>query len=166
MAKYRIMKKYLLFVCVACLMACEKPYIADADDEEHHVLPGDGEQAGEVLWAENDTARFYIQGIELSGVVLTYYPTPSALITNPVYRMPTKSEASQVFKYADMPDGYWTSKQRILCVDDKSGNYYTFVPHGTVTKAGMKTKYCILPIRTERTREVEHADITINDKWD
>ena len=126
MAKYRIMKKYLLFVCVACLMACEKPYIADADDEEHHVLPGDGEQAGEVLWAENDTARFYLQGIELSGVVLTYYPTPSVLITNPVYRMPTKSEASQVFKYADMPDGYWMSKQRILCVDDKSGNYYTF----------------------------------------
>ena len=120
------MKKYLLLVCVACLMACEKPYIADADDEEHHVLPGDGEQAGEVLWAENDTARFYLQGIELSGVVLTYYPTPSVLITNPVYRMPTKSEASQVFKYADMPDGYWTSKQRILCVDDKSGNYYTF----------------------------------------
>ena len=107
-------------------MACEKPYIADADDEEHHVLPGDGDQAGEVLWAENDTARFYIQGIELSGVVLTYYPTPSVLITNPVYRMPTKSAASQVFKYADMPDGYWTSKQRILCVDDKSGNYYTF----------------------------------------
>ena len=88
------MKKYLLFVCVACLMACEKPYIADADDEEHHVLPGDGEQAVEVLWAENDTARFYLQGIELSGAVLTYYPTPSVLITNPVYRMPTKSEAS------------------------------------------------------------------------
>ena len=166
MAKYRIMKKYLLFVCVACLMACEKPYIADADDEEHHVLPGDGEQAGEVLWAENDTARFYIQGIELSGMVLTYYPTPSVLITNPVYRMPTKSEASQVFKYADMPDGYWTSKQRILCVDDESVNYYTFVPHGTVTKAGMKTKYCILPISTETIMEVEHVGITINDKWD
>ena len=160
------MKKYLLFLCAACLMACEKPYIADADDEEHHVLPGDGEQAGEVLWAENDTARFYLQGIELSGVVLTYYPTPSVLITNPVYRMPTKSEASQVLKHADLPDGYWMSKQRILCVDDQSGNYYTFVPRGTVTKAGMKTKYCILPIRTERTREVEHVDITINDKWD
>lgn len=161
------MKKYILFLCAACLMACEKPYIADEDDEEEHpVLPGDDAQAGKVLWAENDTARFYLQGIELSGVVLTYYPTPSVLITNPVYRMPTKSEASQVLKYADLPDGYWTSKQRILCVDDESGNYYTFVPHGTVTKAGMKTKYCILPIRTERTREVEHVDITINDKWD
>ena len=168
LAKYKIMKKYLLFIYTACILAaCEKPYIADADDEEEHpVLPGDGEQAGEVLWAENDTARFYLQGIELSGVVLTYHPTPSELITNPVYRMPTKSEASQVLKYADIPDGYWTSKQRILCVDDQSGNYYTFVPHGTVTKAGMKTKYCILPIRTVRTREVEHVDITINDEWD
>ena len=59
-------------------MACEKPYIADKsdDDDSAAVLPGDGDQAGEVLWAENDTARFYIQGIELSGVVLTYYPTP------------------------------------------------------------------------------------------
>ena len=161
------MKKYILFLCAACWMACENPYIDDVgEDDELPVLPGDGDQAGEVLWAENDTARFYIQGIELSGVVLTYYPTPSVLITNPVYRMPTKSKASQVFKYADMPDGYWTSKQRILCVDDKSGNYYTFVPHGTVTKAGMKTKYCILPIRTERIMEVEHVGITINDKWD
>ena len=162
------MKKYLLFIYTACILAaCEKPYIADdGDDDSSAVLPGDGEHVGEVLWAENDTARFYIQGIELSGVVLTYYPTPSVLITNPVYRMPTKSEASQVLKYADIPDGYWMSKQRILCVDDESGNYYTFMPHGTVTKAGMKTKYCILPIRTERTREVEYVDITINDKWD
>lgn len=160
------MKKYLLLLLMCALAACEKPYIADADDEEHPVLPGDGEQAGEVLWAENDTALFYLQGIELSDVALTYYPTPSLLITNPIYRLPTKSEASQVLKYADMPDGYWLSKQRILCVDDQSGNYYTFVPHGTVTKAGMKTKYCILPIRTERTREVEHVDITINDEWD
>lgn len=162
------MKKYLLLLMVCALASCEKPYIADdgEDDYPSAVLPGDGEQAGEVLWAENDTARFYLQGIELSGVVLTYHPTPSVLITNHVYRLPTKSEASHVLKYADIPDGYWMSKQRILCVDDESGNYYTFVPHGTVTKAGMKTKYCILPIRTERTREVEHVDITINDEWD
>lgn len=161
------MKKYLLLLMVCALAACEKPYIADdGDDDPSDVLPGDGEQAGEVIWAENDTARFYLQGIELSGVVLTYYPNPSVLITNPVYRMPTKSEASQVLKYADLADGYWLSKQRILCVDDESGNYYSFVPHGTVTKAGMKTKYCILPIRTERTMKVEHVGITINDKWD
>ena len=161
------MKKYLLLLMMCALAACEKPYIADdVDDDPSAVLPGDDAQAGELLWAENDTARFCLQGIELSGVVLTYYPTPSLLITNPIYRLPTKSEASQVLKYADMPDGYWLSKQRILCVDDQSGNYYTFVPHGTVTKAGMKTKYCILPIRTERTREVEHVDITINDEWD
>lgn len=161
------MKKYLLLLMVCALASCEKPYIADdGDDDPSAVLPGDDAQAGEVLWAENDTARFYLQGIELSGVVLSYYPNPSVLITNPVYRMPTKSEASQVLKYADLPDGYWLSKQRILCVDDELGNYYTFVPHGTVTKAGMKTKYCILPIRTERTMKVEHVGITINDKWD
>ena len=161
------MKKYLLLLMMCVLAACEKPYISDADEEEElPVLPGDGEQAGEALWAENDTARFYLQGVELSGVVLADSPTPSELITNHVYRMPTKLEASQVLRYADLPDGYWMSKQRILCLDDQSGSYYTFAPHGTVTKAGMKTKYCILPIRTERTREVEHVDITINDKWD
>lgn len=161
------MKKYLFFICAACLMACEKPYIADADNEEEHsVLPGDGRPVGEVLWAENDTALFYLQGMEISGVVLTDYPTPSVLITDPHYRLPTNLEASQVLRYADLPDGYWMSKQRILCVDEQSGNYHTFVPHGTVTKAGMKTKYCILPIRTERTSDVEHFDITINDEWE
>ncbi len=162
-----MMKRYLLLICAACLMSCEKPYIADDGyEEDQPVLPDDVSQACEVLWAENDTARFYLQGIELSGVVLTYYPTPSVLLTSPVYRLPTNLEASQVLRYADLPDGYWLSKQRILCVDEQSGNYHTFVPHGTVTKAGMKTKYCILPIRTERTSEVEHFDITINDEWE
>ena len=161
------MKKYLLFVCAACLLAaCEKPFIADVgEDEPSVVAPGDGKPVGEVFWAENDTARFYLQGIELSGVVLTDYPTPSVLLTSPVYRLPTNLEASQVLRYADLPDGCWLSKQRILCVDEQSGNYYTFVPHGTVTKAGMKTKYCILPIRTESTGEEVHVGITVNDKW-
>lgn len=162
------MKKYLLFVCAACLLAaCEKPYIIDTgEDEPSVVVPGDGKPVGEVLWAENDTARFYLQGVELCDVVLTYSPTPSMLITNPRYRLPTKSEAAEVLRYADLSDSCWRSKQRILCVDEQSGNYYTFVPYGTVTKAGMKTKYCILPMRSERTSEEEHIDITVNDKWE
>lgn len=160
------MKKYLLFVCAACLWACENPYIVDAgEDDDQVVVPGDGRPAGEVLWADNDTARFYLQGVELCDVVLTYSPTPSMLITNARYRLPTKSEATDVLRYADLSDSCWMSKQRILCVDEQ-GNYYTFVPHSNVTKAGMKTKYCILPIRSERTREEGHVDITVNDKWE
>ena len=161
------MKKYLLFVCAACLLACEKPYLADVgEDDDQVVVPGDGKPMGEVLWAENDTARFYLQGVELYDVVLTYSPAPSALITNHRYRLPTKLEAAEVLRYADLSDGCWMSKQRILCVDDLSGNYYTFVPHSNVTKAGMKTKYCILPMRSERTSEEGHIDITVNDKWE
>lgn len=161
------MKKYLLFVCAACLLAaCEKPFIADVgEDDPSVVVPDDGKPVGEVLWAENDTARFYLQGVELCDVVLTYSPTPSALITNHRYRLPTKLEVSEVLRYAYLSDGYWMSKQRILCVDEQ-GNYYTFVPHSNVTKAGMKTKYCILPIRSERTSEEGHVDITVNDKWE
>lgn len=159
------MKKYLLFVCAACLAACEKPYIADVGDDDESVMPGDGEPMGEVLWAENDTARFYLQGVDLCDVVLTYSPTPSVLITNHRYRLPTKLEAAEVLRYADLSDSCWMSKQRILCVDEQ-GNYYTFVPHSNVTKAGMKTKYCILPMRSERTSEEGHVDITVNDKWE
>ena len=161
------MKKYLLIVCAACLWACEKPYIIDTgEDDPPVVAPGDGKPVGEVLWAENDTARFYLQGVELCDVVLTYSPAPSMLITNPLYRLPTKSEAAEVLRYADLSDSCWMSKQRILCVDDLSGNYYTFVPHSNITKAGMKTKYCILPMRSERTSKEGHVDITVNDKWD
>ena len=161
------MRNILLLLTVCALASCEKPYIADDDgDDPSVVVPGGEEQRGEVLWTENDTARFYLQGVELSGVVMTDYPTPSVLIANPLYRLPTRLEAAQVLKYADLPEGYWLSKQRIMCVDIQPGSYYTFVPHGTVTKAGMKTKYCILPIRTERTSDVEHFDITINDEWE
>ena len=130
-----------------------------------------------VCGTENDTERFYLQGVELSGVVLTDC-TPSALIANPLYRLFTRLEA-QVLKYADVPDGCWQSKQRILCYDAPvdadvkkggaqygTGEYYSFTPHSTVTRAGMKTKYCILPIRTKRTSEEERVDITVNDEWD
>ena len=173
------MKKYLLFIYAACLMACEKPYIADVGEDDESVVPGDDEQRGEVFWTENDTARFYLQGVEISGVVLTDYPTPSVLITDPLYRLPTRLEAAQVLKYADIPEGYWKSGQRILCYDVPTdadakmgstiygtGDYYTFKPHSTVTRAGMKTKYCILPIRSERTRGKEGLDITIHDEWE
>ena len=160
------MKKYLLFVYAVCLLACEKPCIVDAgEDDDQVVVPDDGRPVGEVLWAENDTARFYLQGVELCDVVLIYSPAPSMLITNPLYRLPTKSEASEVLRYADLSDSCWMSKQRILCVDEQ-GNYYTFVPHSNVTKAGIKTKYCILPMRSERTSEEGHVDITVNDKWE
>ena len=161
------MKKYLMFACVACLLAaCEKPYIADVGEDNGLVVPGDGEHRGEVLWTENDTARFYLQGREVRDVVLTDCPAPSLLITDTRYRLPTRMEAAQVLKYADVPDGCWQSKQRIMCVDSQSNGYYTFVPHGTVTKAGTKTKYCILPIRSERIRDKEGVDITVNDEWD
>lgn len=161
------MKKYLLFVCAACLLAaCEKPYIVDAgEDDDQVVVPDNGKPVGEVLWAENDTARFYLQGVELFDVVLTYSPAPLMLITDPLYRLPTKLEAAEVLRYADLSDSCWMSKQRILCVDEQ-GNYYTFMPHSNVTNAGMKTKYCILPMRSERTREEGHVDITVNDKWE
>lgn len=160
------MKKYLLLLMMCALAACEKPDIADVgEDDPPVVVPGDGKPVGEVLWAENDTARFYLQGVELCDVVLTYSPTPSALITNHRYRLPTKLEASEVLRYANLPDSCWMSKQRILCVDEQ-GNYYTFVPHSNVTNAGMKTKYCILPMRSERTSEKGHVDITVNDKWE
>ena len=165
--KINIMMKIFNVCCICCLLAaCEKPcFIDTGEDEPSVVVPGDGKPVGEVLWAENDTARFYLQGLELCDVVLTYSPAPSVLITNPLYRLPTKSEASEVLRYADLSDGCWMSKQRILCVDEQ-GNYYTFVPHSNVTKAGMKTKYCILPMRSERTSKDGHVDITINDKWE
>ena len=109
--------------------------------------------------------------------MLTDYPTPSVLIANPLYRRPTRLEAAEVMKYADLPKGYWLSKQRILCYDALAdadvkargtqygtGEYYSFTSHSTVTRAGMKTKYCILPIRSKRIREKEGVDITVNDE--
>ena len=97
-------------------------------------------------------------------MVLGDCPTPSSLITDSRYRLPTRLETAQVLKYADVPDGCWQSKQRILCGD--SGEYYFFTPHSTVTRTGTKTKYCILTIRSERIRDKEGVDITVNDEWE
>ena len=48
----------------------------------------------------------------------------------------------------------------------KDRDYNIFARHGTVTKVGMKTKYCIQPLRMARTGEEERVDITVNDECD
>ena len=72
--KINIMMKIFNVCCICCLLAaCEKPWIIDTgEDEPSVVVPGDIKPVGEILWAENDTARFYMQGVELCDVVLTY----------------------------------------------------------------------------------------------
>lgn len=180
------MKKFLMLCLVAMLLfSCEKPYVAEGDVDEPSVVQpddggdDDGSEQGDTLIAVNDTARFYLSPMELSGIMLQYYPTPSTLLTGSRYRLPRRLEVSQVLKSVDIPEGYWHSRQRILCYDDPqddgtkvgstlfgTGNYYTYVPHGTVTKAGYQTKYCILPIRTELLPKQDgHVDITVDDDW-
>jgi hypothetical protein len=148
---------------VVCLCGCEKPVIPTDD-----IPSGDDDGVRpEVLIAENDTARFYLSGVEYSGITLTAYPTPQTLIADPRYRMPTKLEVSGTLKAVVPPSGYWQSKQRILCYDTTTGIYYTYIPGGTVTRAGYKTQYCILPIRAERKSKDGNTEIniTINDQW-
>ena len=162
------MRNHCFFACLVlasvCLCGCEKPIIP-VDDEVTNE-PSDAKP--EVLIAENDTARFYLSGAEYSGITLTAYPTPQVLIADPRYRMPTKLEVSGTLKAATLPDGYWQSEQRILCHDTANDIYYTYLPGGTVTRAGYKTEYCILPIRTERKTANGNTsiDITLDDQWD
>lgn len=174
----------IFLICGICL-SCEKPYVAEGDVDEPSVVQPDGgdddegDELGDTLIAVNDTARFYLSPMELSGIMLQYYPTPSTLLTGSRYRLPRRLEVLQVLKSVDIPEGYWHSRQRILCYDDPqdadtkvgstlfgTGNYYTYVPHGTVTKAGYQTKYCILPIRTELPKQDGHVDITVDDDWE
>lgn len=164
------MKKFLFLMMLAgsVLASCEKPYIPENDDDPV-VAPGNKDDDGtlpEVLIATNDTARFYLSPIEIKNVMLFDYPTPSVLIKDSRYRLPRKLEVSDVLKNVALPTGYWQSRQRILCNDDEKGGYYTYVPHGNITKAGYKTAYCILPIRTELIPQQDgHMEITVDDEW-
>ena len=165
---------------LACILAlaCQRVTLTDEDNPPSSSTPTVTNRE-EVLLETNDTARFYLSGTEISCIVLADYPTPSVLITDHHYRLPTRLEAAQVLKFVDMPEGYWQSGQRILCYDVPTdadikvgstiygtGDYYTFMPYSTVTRAGMKTKYCILPIRSELLTPGNSLHITINDEWD
>ncbi len=167
----------LTFSCSLSL-ACQRVTLTGEDNPPSSSTPTVTNRE-EVLLATNDTARFYLSGTEISGIVLADYPTPSVLITEHHYRLPTRLEAVQVLKFSDMPEGYWQSGQRILCYDVPTdadikvgstiygtGDYYTFMPYSTVTRAGMKTKYCILPIRSELLTPGNSLHITINDEWE
>lgn len=160
------------------MWGCEK--VVFDDDAVPPVSDDTTSNLPEYLIATNDTARFYLSGTELRGITLSECPTPSALITDSHYRLPTRLEVHTVLRNADIPTGYWMSNQRILCYDTLADNgikvgstmfgtdaYYTFIPHGNVTKAGFQTEYCILPIRTERTGNTGSSVIIgINDMWE
>lgn len=165
---------------LACSMAlaCQRVTLTDEDNPPSSSTPTVTHRE-EVLLATNDTARFYLSGTEISNVLLNLYPTPSSLIKDTRYRLPTRSEVYCALKQVAIPSGYWQSGQRILCYDVPTdadikvgstiygtGDYYTFTPHSTVTRAGMKTKYCILPIRSELRTTDNSIHITINDEWD
>ena len=170
--------RVMTFSCSLSL-ACQRVTLTDEDNPPSSSTPTVTHRE-EVLLATNDTARFYLSGTEISNVRLNLYPTPSSLIKDPRYRLPTKLEVYGLLKQTVIPSGYWQSRQRILCYDTSAdfgtqigsahfgtGMYYTYIPNGTVIRAGMKTKYCILPIRTElRTPDNSSLHITINDEWE
>lgn len=171
----------VLAMPIACslALACQRVTLTDEDNPPSLSTPTVTHRE-EVLLATNDTARFYLSGTEISNIRLNLYPTPSDFIKDPRYRLPTKLEVYCVLSQAVIPSGYWKSRQRILCYDTpkdfgiKIGSayfgtdmYYTYIPNGTVIRAGMKTKYCILPIRTEqRTQDNSSLHITLNDEWE
>lgn len=171
-----------LLVCLFAWAGCGE--ITLIDDESASITDSiatstEGTLRGDSLLAINDTAKFYLSGAEIRDVLLTYNPNPSTLIKNSRFRLPTKLEVYQLLKNVDIPQGFWKSKQRILCYDHPhdtgikigstlfgTGGYYTFTPHGIVTQAGFQTEYCVLPIRTERLNKItEHTVIGVNDEW-
>lgn len=183
----RLKNHYLLTVFsfatlfIAPLSSCSPINLADEEEEETDGGGSGGsakhaQNAEEVLIAITDTARFYLSGIEISNVMLQDYPTPETLIQDTRYRLPRRLEVYQVLRLYTLPAGYWLSGQRILCYDDPNdagakigtttfgtGDYYTFLLGTTMTKAGYKTNYCIIPIRSER---INRWSIDVDDKWD
>ena len=180
----------LLITAAAILSACSKPYLVEEGDGSHDTTTSpDGSSQHpdapstpilpELLIATNDTARFYLSGMEIADVSLSVYSVPSLLIPDSRYRIPTRLEVVTVFRDIALPYSYYHSSQRILCYDTPShhgikvnstkfgtGYYYTYVPSSTVTRAGQKTKYCIVPIRTELIQsDGSKVDITVNDRW-
>lgn len=161
------------------VFGCGELDLPEGIDDTHQSLPGNDAAKVDTLIATNDTARFYLSRAEICNVMLSTSPTPSNLIENAHYRMPTKLEVFAVLRTATMPKGYWQSGQRILCYDTPAdgktqigsthfgtGKYYTYVPNGAIVKAGVKTNYCILPIRTEPLNtQTDKITIEINDQW-
>lgn len=182
---------YIYALLAFAASGCEKITLAepsDPTDPSEPINPPEPSEPSdsstsrhESLWAENDTARFYVWAGGVRHVKLNDYPTPQKLIRNPRYRMPTRLESVKLLKRYAIPDGYWRGDQRILCYDSPShrgephdgstefgsGLYYTFVPFGSVTRAGFQTPYCLLPIRSERKSGAVDTQIEIglNDHW-
>lgn len=187
---YSIKTTTLLITAAAILSACGKPYLVEESDGNHgSTTSPDGSSQHpdapstptlpELLVATNDTARFYLSGMEIADVTLSVYPDPSLLIPDSRYCIPTRLEVVTVLGVLALPYNYYSSAQRILCYDTPSdygikvnstkfgtGYYYTYTPGSTVTRAGQKTKYCIIPIRTELIHSSgSKVDITVNDRW-
>lgn len=180
----------ILITASAILSACSKPYLVEEGDGSHDTTtsPDGGSQhpdapstltLPELLIATNDTARFYLSGMEIADVSLSAYPDPSQLVSDSRYRIPTRLEVVTVLGVLALPYNYYHSAQRILCYDTPSdygikvnstkfgtGYCYTYMPGSTVTRAGQKTKYCIIPIRTELIQsDGSKVDITVDDRW-
>ncbi len=118
--------------------------------------------AEEIKIAETSTYTVYVlTNFQIRNITLEEIPDPATHFAERLapYRIPTRLEAATL---RTLQIGVDTKGQRCLCYDDPkddiakgdtqygTGKYYTFNwGNGAVTKAGTKTKYCIVPIRTE-----------------
>lgn len=153
------MKNHYISVLLALTASCQKIDLNDLQGipqqdtaattaPPHTDFPDTISIRQEYLLATNDTARFYLSGREYTDIQLSTTPSPTDTLNGTFYRLPTRHEVTTLLRYATYPTGYWQSGQRILCHDPTTGQYYTYLPQGTVTQAGKKTPYCILPIRS------------------
>lgn len=148
-------------------------YIMDYDKATGKLLQVPHQTSAAADFAEPDLTLDY--GEHVLKEVATRSASPTLLDAasdpwNVAANVLTPVNASQpvalTVKNADLPTGYWQSRQRILCNDDEKGGYYTYVPHGNITQAGYKTAYCIQPIRTELLPQQDgHVEITVDDEW-
>ncbi len=140
---------------------------------------GDAPPQFEVEIETNDTAIIYAStAIEIRGITLAEVPDPISTFASEMspYRMPTRLEALTLRHY---PFAYWTGDQRCLCYDDPkddlkvgstqygTGNYYTFEwgSGKAPSKAGQKTAYCIIPVRSVPLTPLYRFEIDADFEW-
>lgn len=140
---------------------CDVPVI---DDDNGDSFSQDAHDTIAYIVHENDTSIFLLLSCEIGNITLSETPYPESILVAKFknFRLPSKQEA-QILKGLEI-DSLYSIKQRILCKDYGTNEYYTYSFGGKVVKAGKKTKYKIIPFATEPTPRTNISyNIFIND---
>jgi len=127
-----------IFIMSSCYHTPEEIALVPSDTTENQEA--ENETTSNAPYITDTIGVRYYAGTVYHHILTDY---ARALSTEPPWQIPSREDARAIRQHLIF------GEERMLCYDDSTQTYYTFLRTGPITRAGEKTRYTLLTIRKD-----------------